>query len=52
MKNGAIAKYYICPTCNLYHSTISIMKKHACSFDNLDLFSTKREDDEGDKDEG
>lgn len=26
--------------------------KHACSFDNFDLFSTKREDDEGDKDEG
>ena len=57
MKNGAIAKYYICATCNLCHSIISIMKKysifkHACSFDNFDLFSTKREDDEGDKDEG
>ena len=52
MKNGAIAKYYICRTCSLYHSTISIMRKHACSFDNLELFFAKSEDDEGDEDEG
>ena len=28
------------------------MRKHACSFDNLELFFAKSEDDEGDEDEG